>query len=101
MIGLLIGILIAVGIFGATLFSLHQAVTTTAIRRYANILCIACVIGAMASISNIYPVLAQIFGVILTFSACLVIVKTPGWNRILPVILLVFAIALVMKLPFA
>lgn len=101
MIGLLIGILIAVGIFGATLFCVHQAVTTKAIQRVANSISIVCVIGAMAAISNIYPVLAQICGLLLAVSSCIVIVKTPGWNRIMPIILLVFAVALVMKLPFA
>lgn len=101
MIPLFAGILIAALLFSALLTCAYLAAVTQGRRRWMNIATIALTIAAMAAISNALVVVSQAVGVALLVASTTVVIMTPGWNRLLPMALVAFAIVLIARLPFA
>ena len=97
---LLGGIVVAAGVFAAVLWSIFQAVTQRGKLQVVHILAIAGSIAGMASLSMVNPTMAWFVGVELGVAAVAAIYLETAWNRLLPAFQLIFAITLILGLPF-
>ncbi len=97
---LLIGILVAAGIFAAALFSAAQIYRNDGRLRVAHAAALALTLGAMACLSLGWWGAAQFAGALLALAALGALVFERGWNRLLPAFLIVFGAALLARLPF-
>jgi len=97
---LLIGILVAAGIFAAVLFSAAQIYRNEGRLRLAHAAVLALTLGAMACLSLGWWGAAQAVGAPLAAAALAALVLEQGWNRLLPAFQLVFGVALLARLPF-
>ncbi len=97
---LLGGILLGFGAFAAMFWALWQAVVTKGLRRWLHAGAGLGTLAGMATISLVSPILALIAGVVTVASALALTFVTPGWTRLLPLVLALFGAALVLGLPF-
>ncbi|MSU88980.1 hypothetical protein GE300_04990 [Rhodobacteraceae bacterium 2CG4] len=99
-IQLLIGILVAAGIFAATLFSAVQIYRAAGRLRLAHAAAAALTLAAMACLSLGWWGAAQAAGALLCLAALAALALERGWNRLLPAFQLLFGAALLARLPF-
>ncbi len=97
---LLTGILVAAGIFAATLFSAAQVYRQAGRLRWAHAAAALTTIAAMAALSGGLWAAAQALGGALILVALAAIVLERGANRGLPLFQLLFGLALLARLPF-
>lgn len=97
---LLGGILVAAGVFAALLWSVFQGVVARGKLQYAHIATAALTLLGIASISAYSFSTSQILGFLLLASAATAAVLETGWNRALPVLQIIFAVTLILGLPF-
>lgn len=97
---LLAGIVIAAGVFAALLWSLYQSVRQTGRLRWVHILLVSLTILGMVSISTKAILLAQILGILMLTASTVATALEPGWNRVLTIIQSIFAVSLILRLPF-
>jgi len=95
------GIAVAAGVFAALLWSIYQSILRRGTLQYAHIASTALTILGMASISALYSFFAQILGILLLATATAATIVEVRWNRVLPTFQIVFAIVLILGLPFA
>ncbi len=101
MIGWLFGgVLVGTGVFAALLWSFYQAALQRGALQVAHIGAALFTLAGMGSLSMASPVLAQVNGVALLGFALAAIGFESGWNRALPLFQLIFALALILGLPF-
>jgi hypothetical protein len=100
-VSLFAGALMAVAIFCAFLWSLYQSFTQRAKLQSAHIGAAIFTLLGMMSISMLLPLLAKISGTLLVIAALTAIILDTRWSRLLPVFQLLFAIILILNLPFA
>lgn len=98
---LLTGILVAAGIFAATLFSAAQVYRQGGRLRWTHAAAAALTIAAMAALSGGLWAVAQMLGGLLALSALATAALERGANRALPLFHLLFGLALLARLPFA
>ncbi len=99
-ISLLGGILIGAGLFAATIFSIYQSVVKSSWLKYAHILAVLLTLIGAASISLISPFTALLAGISLAIVAVITFLMEKRWNKLLALFQLLFALALVLGLPF-
>ncbi len=97
---LLGGIVVAAGVFAALLWSVFQGITKRGVLQWAHIATAVLSVLGMATLSMLAPTLALIAGVALTITSAIVLFLEAGWNRVLPLFQLAFAIILILGLPF-
>ena len=95
------GITVAAGVFAALLWSLYQSVLKRGALQYVHIATAILTILGMASISAVSLLFAQILGIALLATATIATVLEGRWNRVLPALQIIFAIVLILGLPFA
>ncbi|OUS08260.1 hypothetical protein A9Q96_02030 [Rhodobacterales bacterium 52_120_T64] len=95
------GISVAAGVFVALLWSIYQSILARGLLQYTHIAVAILTILGMASISAVSPFLAQILGFALAATATTAATLETRWNRVLPVFQIIFAIVLILGLPFA
>ena len=95
------GIAVAAGVFAAFLWSIYQSVLKRGPLQYAHIATGTLTILGMASISAVSLLLAQILGIALLATATTAAILETRWNRVLPAFQIIFAIVLILGLPFA
>jgi len=99
-ITLFTGILVAAGIFAATLFSAAQVYRQAGRLRLAHAAAALVTLAAMAALSGGFWATAQLLGGVLLLAALAAIVLERGANRGLPLFQLLFGLALLARLPF-
>ena len=97
---LLTGMLVAAGIFAATLFSAAQVYRQAGRLRLAHAAAALLTIAAMAALSGGLWGAAQALGGLLALAALAAILFERGANRALPLFQLLFGLALLARLPF-
>ena len=97
---LLTGILVAAGIFAATLFSTAQVYRQAGRLRWVHAAAALGTIAAMAALSGGLWTAAQALGAVLALTAVAAVVFERGANRALPLFQLLFGLALLARLPF-
>ncbi|MEO1274923.1 MAG: hypothetical protein AAFV96_05840 [Pseudomonadota bacterium] len=97
---LLIGIVVAAGIFAATLFSAAQAYMRDGRLRSAHLAAALLTIAGMGAMSLELWIVAQLIGPLLAIAASAALVLERGWNRLLPVFHILFGLALAARIPF-
>ena len=95
------GIAVAAGVFAALLWSIYQSVLKRGPLQYAHIATATLTILGMASISAVSSFFAQILGILLLAAAITATILEVRWNRALPALQIIFAIVLILGLPFA
>ncbi|MEO0999790.1 MAG: hypothetical protein AAFW69_04145 [Pseudomonadota bacterium] len=98
---LLAGIVVAAGVFGATLFSLAQAVMQRGRLRWAHIALVVLGIAGMGTVSLIWPAAAVGVGAALIAAGAVAVWSEKRWSKLLPIFQAVFGLALVLGIPFA
>ncbi|MEM9011786.1 MAG: hypothetical protein AAGE18_11195 [Pseudomonadota bacterium] len=98
---LLAGIVIAVGVFGATLWSFAQILLARGALRWTHGLSLLATIAGMAAITLVSPPAALAAGAALVLSAAVAGWLERRWTRLLPILQIVFGLALATGLPFA
>lgn len=101
MILIMLGMTVAASVFAAVLWSLFQIVTQRERLQWAHIGTVVFSLAGMATVSWISPTLAMVAGGLLAVAAGIAIKLEPHWNKVFPFFQLVFAIALILGLPFA
>lgn len=94
------GISVAAGVFAALLWSLYQSILKRGPLQYAHIATALLTILGMASISALSSFFAQILGILLLATATTAAILEVRWNRVLPIFQIIFAIVLILGLPF-
>ena len=97
---LLIGILIAAGVFAATFFATAQVFRQTGALRSAQLGAALITIAAMACLSLGFWGASQVAGAALFAFAIAALALESGWNRVLPVFHVAFGVVLALGLPF-
>jgi len=100
-VSLFAGALMAVAILCAFLWSIYQGFTQPAPLRLAHIAAAIATVLGMMSISMLSPLLGQTFGATLLIAATAALIFETRWSRLLPAFQLVFAIILILRLPFS
>ena len=95
------GILVAAGVFASLLWSFYQTAMTRGRLQWAHGMAAAFTLAGMASLSFVSPILAMVFGVALAIAAIAALLYEQRWNRLLPLFQVVFAIVLILGLPFS
>ena len=99
-INLLGGVLIGAGLFAATLFSIYQAAIKSSWFRWAHLAAVILTIMGAASISLVAPLTGFLAGVSLLICGTVVFLLEHRWNKLLALFQIIFAIALILGLPF-
>ena len=99
-ITLLVGILVAAGIFAATLFSAAQVYRQAGRLRWAHGAAALLTLAGMAALSGGLWAAAQALGALLAPAALAAATFERGANRALPLFHLLFGLALLVRLPF-
>ena len=97
---LLGGVLVGAGIFAATLFSVYQAMINRGALRWSHIAAVVFTIFGAAAISLIAPFTALLSGISLSIAAAAAFLLESRWNKLLSLFQLLFAMALILGLPF-
>ncbi len=97
---LLIGVLIAMGIFAALGWSAARAFQVTGRARGVHIAHVGLILAGMALISLEWPLPARVIGAALLVAASWVAAIEHGWSRLLPLVGVAFGVALLLGLPF-
>jgi len=97
---LLGGIVVAAGVFAALIWSIYQGLVQRGRLQYVHIAAASFSIAGMVSVSYISPLWAQITGGALLLAALIALFLETHWNRFLPIMQTLFAIALILGLPF-
>lgn len=100
MIPMLLGFTVAASVFAAVLWSLFQIVTQRGRLQWAHIGTVVFSLAGMVTISWILPPLAMVAGGLLAIAAVSAAKLEPRWNKVFPIFQLVFAISLILGLPF-
>ena len=95
-----VGMLVGGGIFAATLWSAAQIYQQRGNLQKAHGACLAIVLCAMATLSAVWPDASVVCGVLLIPAALAALWWEIRWNKVLPVFHLMFAAALLARLPF-
>ena len=95
------GIAVAAGVFAALLWSLYQSILKRGALQFAHIAAAVLTVLGMASISLLAFYFAQILGIALLAAATTATFLETRWNRLLPAFQIIFAIVLILGLPFA
>ena len=96
---LLPAIVVAAAVFGASLWSVTQAMRQEGTLRLAHVAAAAFVIGVMASIDAGWPLLMRAAGAALMLAALVAIFHEQGWTRVLPGVQAAFGAAAAAGLP--
>lgn len=94
------GVLVGAGLFAATLFSVYQAAIKRSWLRFTHIAAVALTVIGAASISLVAPFTALLAGISLVIVAVIVFLLEVRWNKLLALFQILFAIALILGLPF-
>ena len=94
------GIAVAAGLFAALLWPLYQSVLKRGPLQYAHIATATLTIFGMAPISAVSSFFVQILKIALLATATTAAVLETSWNRALPAFQIIFAIVLILGLPF-
>ena len=97
---LLTGILIAACLFAATLWSLAQIYRQKGWLRIAHAVTAGSMLLVMAGLAQNWIVMPVVMSGLLVAGSLAATFLERGWNRLLPLILLAFALALFAGLPF-
>jgi len=97
---LLGGVLVGAGLFASTLFSLYQSVTQRGALRLAHIGAAMMTLVGISSLSLVSPQMALVAGAALALVAAFAFFLDKGWNRLLPLFQIAFALMLILGLPF-
>lgn len=98
---LMAGMLIALPVFAATLWSLTQTVRRTGALRGAHAGALVLTLAAMAALSAEAPGPGAILGALLAAAGLVAAALEAGWNRLLPLVQTAAGLALAFRLPFA
>ena len=98
---LLPGILVALVLFGAGLWSLAEAVRRTGFARIIHLATVASLMATMVTLSAGTPIVAQIAGGFVLASGLATTWISSGWARLLPLALSAFGATVLWGLPFA
>lgn len=99
-INLLGGVLIGAAVFAAALFSAYQAVIRRGALRWAHLAALVLTLIGAATISLAAPFTAMLAGISLAFSGVAAFLLEVRWNKVLPLFQILFAVALILGLPF-
>ncbi|MEM9228876.1 MAG: hypothetical protein AAGB10_04645 [Pseudomonadota bacterium] len=97
---LFVGIIIAAGVFAATFFAAAQTFRQAGPLRAAQAAAVILTIATMASLSLGFWTASQLFGGALALAAAAALIWERGWNRLLPLFHLAFAVAAALGLPY-
>ncbi|MFY0691139.1 MAG: hypothetical protein JXR14_04360 [Paracoccaceae bacterium] len=100
MIELLGGVVLAVMVFSALMWTLYGAVTLKGRNRLARIALILATLGGMASLSYGAPLGGLISGIGLVGFGAIAVWQDARWSKLLPAALIAFGIALIFGLPW-
>ena len=100
MIELLGGVVLAVMVFSALMWTLYGAVTLRGKSRLARILLILATLGGMASLSFNAPIGGILAGVGLVVFGAIAVWQDERWSKLLPAALMAFGAALIFGLPW-
>ncbi len=95
------GVLVGAGLFASFLFSAFQGVMQRGPLQWAHIAAALLTVGGIASLSLLSPLLALVSGGLLLLAGAGILVLEKGWNRLLALFQMAFAIMLILGLPFA
>ncbi len=98
---LLIGLTLIVPIFAAFIWSAAQAFRQSGWLQYSHGASAALTLLGMATISYRIEPAAQFSGLLLGTAAGIAIWQESGWSKLFPIALLLLAIVLILKIPFA
>jgi len=101
MFELLAGIALAAFLFSAFLWSIYRSVMTKGRARQVNIFLGIFTLLGLIAISNTWQILALSAGVPLAILSLVAIWYDKGWSKLLPLVQLLFGIALILGLPWA
>ena len=94
------GIAVAAGVFAALLWSIYQSILKRGHLQYAHIAAATLTLLGMATISAVSVLGAQVIGTLLLIADIIAGVLETRWNRVLPLMQSIFAITLILGLPF-
>lgn len=100
MIPVLAGIALAASLFAALIFSVGRAAGSTGRLRVLHLLVAGLIIAGMPAVSLAAPGPARLVALLLAPAAALLVGFERGFNRVLPLAPLFFAVALFTGLPF-
>ncbi len=98
---LLGGVLVGAGLFASFLFSAFQAFMQRGPLQWAHIAAALLTAAGISSLSLLSPLMALVSGALLLLAGLAVLVLEKGWNRLLALFQMAFALMLVLGLPFA
>ena len=101
MIGVLIGIGLAVFVFASGLWAVYRAVLTSGVVRWINVALVALIVGTMGALTLEAWLASQAFGAGLALISLAAVVAEVGWSRLLPGIAAVFGLIVASGLPFS
>lgn len=99
-LNLLGGFLIGMTVLYAGLWSLQRVFQTSGPERIAHGSILPLTILAMAAISNAMPLAGQVVGLALMLVGGALVLRTPGWTRLLPLASALFGAVMLAGLPF-
>ena len=99
-LNLLIGLTLIIPIFAAFIWSAAQSFRQTGWLQYAHAASGALTLLGMATISYKIETAAQFTGLLLGTAAAIAIWQEYGWSKLFPLVLLLLAIVLILKIPF-
>ena len=97
---LFLGIIVAAGVFAATFFAAAQTFRQSGALRAAQAAAAILTIATKAALSLGFWTASQVFGAALALAALTALILERGWNRLLPLFHLAFAIAAALGLPY-
>ncbi|WP_157982145.1 hypothetical protein [Oceanicella sp. SM1341] len=98
---LLVGIVLAAGVFSATLWSAYQVFMRAGRLRWTHAALLALTIAAMGTLQLVLPGPAAVLGVLLLLAGLAGAAFERGATRVLPLMQAAFGAALLAGLPFA
>ena len=94
------GVLVGAGIFAATLFSVYQAAIKSGALRWSHVAAVVFTIFGAAAISLVAPFTGLLAGISLAIAGAAAFLLEKRWNKVLPLFQILFAMALIIGLPF-
>ncbi len=99
-LNLLIGLTLIFPIFAAFIWSAAQAFRQTGWLQYTHGASAALTLLGMATISYKIEPAAQFAGLLLGTAAGIAIWQESGWSKLFPIVILLLAVVLILKIPF-